>query len=212
MTELSQAKDLFVLVPCLDMQESVCALLRRAEALRIRPVSYEIGKHRLRESGVFRQCHEFLRPLQRSARYALVVCDREGCRRPSDAREALEEDIERRLRQNGWEERSAAVVIDPELEAWFWSDSPHVLRVLGWSSQRGRISAWLTQQGYLLPGRSKAVRPKEAVQQALRLTGQRRSSALYRELAEHAGFEDCTDLAFAKFKSVLRAWFPAEAR
>jgi hypothetical protein len=102
-------------------------------------------------------------------------------------------------------------VIDPELEAWFWSDSPHVLHVLGWSSQRGRISAWLTQQGYLLPGRSKPVRPKEAVRQALRLTGQRRSSALYRELAEHAAFENCTDPAFLKLKSVLRSWFPPQA-
>jgi len=208
--ELPQAKDLVVVVPCLDIQESVGALLRRVQALHIHPVSWLIARHRLRDSGVFRQCHEFLRPFQRSARYALVICDREGCRRPSDTRENLEGEIERRLRLNGWADRSAAVVIDPELEAWFWSDSPHVRQVLGWSARFGKLSAWLAQQGYLLPGQRKPARPKEAVEKALCRTGQRRSSSLYRELAEHAAFETCADPAFAKFKSVLRAWFPPQ--
>jgi len=207
---LPQAKDLVVLVPCLDIQESVDALLRRIEGLRMRPISWLIARHRFRESGVFRQCHEFLRPFQRSARYALVVCDREGCRRPSDTRENLEEDIERRLRQNGWADRSVAVVIDPELEAWFWSDSPQVRHVLGWSARFGNINAWLAQEGYLLPGQRKPARPKEAVEKALCRTGRRRSSSLYRELAEHAAFETCAAPAFAKFKSVLRTWFPRQ--
>jgi hypothetical protein len=123
----------------------------------------------------------------------------------------LEEDIERRLRQNGWADRSAAVVIDPELEAWFWGDSPHVRYVLGWSARFGNIGAWLEAQGLLPPGERKPARPKAAVQEALRWTGQRRSSSLYRELAEPAAFEGCTDPAFAKFKSVLRAWFPPQA-
>jgi hypothetical protein len=25
-----------------------------------------------------------------------------------------------------WEDRAAAIVIDPELENWFWADSPHI--------------------------------------------------------------------------------------
>jgi hypothetical protein len=209
--ELPQAKDLVIAVPCLDIRESVDALLRRAEALQIRPVCYAIVKHRLRESGVFRQCHEFLRPFQRSARYALVICDRKGCRRPGDTREVLEEDMERRLRQNGWADRSAAVVIDPELEAWFWSDLPEAARVLGWTALRGSLSAWLQQEGYLVPGQRKPLNPKAAVEDALRRTGQPRSSSVYRKLSEHAAFESCIDPAFGKLRNVLRTWFPPQA-
>jgi hypothetical protein len=46
----------------------------------------------------------------------------------------MENDLEARLSQSGWPSGCcAAIVIDPELELWVWSRSPHVPAVLGLS-------------------------------------------------------------------------------
>ena len=50
--------------------------------------------------------------------------------------ENLETEAEQRLSSSGWDDRAVAIVLDPELEIWVWSDSPEVDDVLGW---RGRI-------------------------------------------------------------------------
>jgi hypothetical protein len=205
-------KDLVVLVPCKNMQYSIEALLGRPQAFGIRPPVYEVRVHPKRDPGVFRQCHDFLRPFLRSRSYALVLCDREGCGREARPRERLEADMEERLRQNGWEGRSAAVVLDPELEVWFWSDSPHVREALGWKQAQPAVSDWLEQRDYLRSGQRKPARPKEAVQEALRLSKKPRSSSVYFELAQNVSFEHCSDPAFGKFKTVLERWFALGAQ
>ncbi|NJL28558.1 MAG: hypothetical protein HC897_12045 [Thermoanaerobaculia bacterium] len=98
-------------------------------------------------------------------------------------------------------------MLDPELEAWLWSDSPHVDSVLGWKDRNPTLRAWLAEQGFLVEGAAKPSQPKEAVEKALRVVRKPRSSALYRQLAERVSFERCTDPAFARFKDVLRGWF-----
>jgi hypothetical protein len=139
--------------------------------------------------------------LQKLADYALVVCDREGCGRESHSPRVLEVEMETRLAQSGWEHRSAAVVIDPELEAWLRTDSPEVPLVLGWSRERLSLTDWLVHRGYLQPGESKPMRPKEALEELLRIVKKPRSSSLYGELAEKVDFEYCSDPAFAKLKT-----------
>ena len=209
-----EGKDLVVLVPCLDIQESIAGLLRRPDALGIRSVSWKTEKHTLHESGVFTQCQDFLRSRLRMYRYALVVCDRKGCRRDSDTRVVLEQDIETRLRQNGWADRSAAVVIDPTVEVWFWADSPHVEAVLGWPSGLGTLRDWLAAKRHLPPGASKPGQPESAFKEALAFARKRHSASLFSQLAERlerAGLERCSDPVFLKLKSVLRAWFPPTA-
>jgi hypothetical protein len=210
--QAEQPTDLVFLVPCLDLWETMHGLLNRPEALGIRPISYRPFKHTLRDSGAFRGCQEMLRTEVRRARHALVLCDQHGCGREHLSRDELEADMERRLAQNGWEGRSAAVVIDPEAEAWFWSDSPHVAEVLGWSSGHASLRDWLMGMGYLQPGAAKPSQPDEALDKALRIAKKARSSSLFRHLAERVSLERCTDPAFLKLKSVLRAWFPPAAQ
>jgi hypothetical protein len=200
--------DLVVLAPGKDEEASLHGLLNRPQHLRIRRIGYELVVDSKHDSNVFRRCHEILRLYQRRASHALVVFDRDGCG-GRDSREALEADVERRLAQNGWQERSAAVVIDPELEAWVWSDSPQVGAVLGWSSQSPGMSHWLVEQGYLIPGQVKPDQPKEALYAVLRKTHKGRSSAIYRELADRVSFERCADAAFRKLRETLQRWFPA---
>jgi len=117
---------------------------------------------------------------------------------------------EERLGQVGWQGRSAAIVIDPELEAWVWSDSPHVESALGWGGRRPDLKTWLREEGHLLEGESKPGRPKEVVEKALWTARKPRSSSIYQRLAERVSFQRCEDAAFRKLLRLLREWFPAD--
>jgi len=200
--------DLFVLVAGPNDRSAIEGILAKNRRLGIRAIESQVRTRAgWRDAEVFRMCHDFLRSQQRFADFALVVFDRKDCGRKRP-REALEEEVEGRLAANGWANRSAAVVIDPELEAWVWSDSPHVETALGWTKGRARLEEWLTQEGFLHPGLQKPEQPKEAVEKLLRLSKTPYSSSIFRELAEQVSFERCSDPAFLKLKQVLRQWFP----
>src|SRR5208282_804614 len=108
-----------------NMRFALEGLLGRHESLGIRPIVTQILVHPRRDSGTLRECHVFLRPWLREAACALVMLDREGCG-SNGARNELEAEVRERLAKNGWPDRSAAVVIDPELDVWVWNDSPHL--------------------------------------------------------------------------------------
>jgi hypothetical protein len=185
----------------------MAAILTNHNRLRIRSLSFQGPyAHPKRDPGVYKLAHDFLRPFQHQASYALVIFDRDGCGSPQ-TRDQLEIEVEARLSQNGWSERSAAIAIDPELENWVWSDSRHVAEALGW--EHAELRTWLVGSGRQPQGERKPLNPKETVEQALRQKNIPRSSAVYREIAEHVSFERCTDLAFLKLCTVLRRWFPA---
>lgn len=208
MTSEGPRKDLVVLVPCRNLYFSIDGMLGRPEALGIRPPSVDIFVHPHRDPGCLGEGHDFLRPFTRQYRYSLVVLDRDGCGRESLAREQLEEQIEQRLSANGWSDRRSAIVIDPELEAWVWSDSPQVDHVFGWENRHPDLRSWLRQQGMLGDSAMKPGQPKEAVEAALRVTKKPRSSSLYYQLAQRVSLRRCTDPAFEKLARTLRAWFP----
>ena len=99
-------------------------------------------------------------------------------------------------------------MLDPELEAWVWSDSPHVDDVAGWKNRRPSLRRWLISQDYLQEGATKPG-PKEALEAALRTVRKPRSASLYRQLAEKVSLRRCNDPSFLELKTVLTAWFPA---
>lgn len=109
-----------------------------------------------------------------------------------------------------WGERARTIVLSPELEAWVWSDSPHVDDVAGWKGRRPRLRSWLMEQGWLDGKASKPARPKEAFQAALRAAGRARSSSLYQRIAERVSVQQCTDSSFLEFRNTLQHWFPHE--
>jgi hypothetical protein len=207
-----QQMPLVVLVPDLDMEMLIRSLLGRPQALGIREIAAttKFERHPRRDPGVFRECQDFLRSFQRRFKHALVLCDRHGCGREAVPRSELERDVEVRMRRSGWEDRGAAVVIDPELENWFWVDSRHVADLLDWPSMSA-LREWLMQAGHLVGQQVKPVRPKEALRTALAEKRKKPSSSLFGALARQASFERCTDGAFLKLWNVLRAWFPAQA-
>jgi hypothetical protein len=191
------------------MQATIAAILRRHHALGIRPVDAQIFVHQGRDSGCLRHGSEFLRAFTKSFRHALVLFDREGCGKEVEGRAALEERLEKQLAISGWEERAAAVVLDPELEAWVWSDSPQVLTVLGWRSDLRSLREWLEERKYVAPEVPKPHRPKEAMQAILRLNKKPQSASLFQELARTVSLDRCQDQAFQKLKETLVSWFPA---
>jgi len=202
-------KDLVVLVPDKCIEAAIGGLLSRPEALGIRPLRHDIFTHPERDPGCLLRSYDILGPLSSHYERALVVLDRHGCGREGEARETLEQAIVERLEDHGWSGRAEAVVIAPELEAWVWSDSPHVATQLGRKDSLQSLKSWLSNQGCWDTSLAKPEDPKACVDKTLRQIQKPRSSALYGELARRVGLARCTDPAFAKFLQTMRTWFPA---
>jgi nucleotide-binding universal stress UspA family protein len=208
MTATGTTRDLIVLVADKNTEFALKGLLsRRARSLRIRPLTADIFVHPERDPGCLLRARDFLRPHVARYHHALVLFDRDGCGQEQKDRAALERQVEEQLAQAGWGERAAAVVLDPELEIWVWSDSPHVEKALGWQGRSPGLRSWLVNSKLLDADRPKPVDPKRAVEEALRLARKPRSSNLYLELASSVGFEGCTDAAFQKLRDTLGRWF-----
>lgn len=199
--------DLVVLVADKNMEQAVAGVCVRPAAIGARPFTLRVFVHPGRDPGCLAEGVEFLRSFQRQFTHAVILFDHIGCGRESQPRELLEHKLEAALSRSGWDRRAAAIVIDPELEAWVWSDSPHVDRILGWQGREPSLRQWLRQEGWLAVAASKPSRPKEAMESALRTAKLARSSSLYRQLAQEVSLTRCTDPAFVKLRSTLQGWF-----
>lgn len=201
-------KDLVLLVADKNMEASLKGLLSRPHALGFGQVIYDLYVHPERDPGCLLRSHDFLQPFASRYDKAMVLLDHQGCGRTGAARAVIESEIENRLATAGWGDRAAAIVIEPELEVWIWSDSPWVNTALGWERSETPLRSWLEGRGFLEPGDLKPDNPKEAVECALREARIPRSSAIYLQLAQHVSTERCADPAFSKLRQCLRSWFP----
>ena len=201
--------NLIAVVADADAEWTLRTLLdERYMALSIRPIESKVVRDPGRDSGVFQQAADLLRPDLNQADYALVMLDREGSGVEAHlSAEDMEHDIEDRLARNGWrtsagEQRAAAIVLDPELEIWVWSQSPHVARVLGLTTEQ--VQAVLARFPCLENG--KPQRPKEAMEKTLRVSHQPASSKIFQELAQKVSLQS-NERAFAKLRHTLQTWF-----
>lgn len=200
------AGDLAVLIADKNIEGALRGLLSRPRSLGLREISCDFYVHPERDPGCRLRGHDFLRSFAHRYEHALVVFDREGSGRTVE-RAALEREVEARLFSSGWGDRAAAVVIDPELEIWVWTDSPHVATALGWQSPEMSLTEWLKQKGWLPEGETKPTQPKAAVEEALRLARRPRSSSIYNQLAQRVSTSGCVDPAFLKLRQTLSRWF-----
>ena len=127
-TTEQERRDLVVLVADSQQKHTVATLLtRRQPSLGIRQVTIDIDSdifpHPERDPGVFKKAGRFLSVFAQRYQHALVLIDAEW---GGLSVEQIEEKIQDDLNKNGWEGRSAVIVIDPELEIWVWAQSPHV--------------------------------------------------------------------------------------
>lgn len=201
-------KDLVVLAADKQAEFATRGILSRTASLNTRSISADFFVHPGHDSGCLLKAAEFLAPFRASYSHALVILDREGCGQESRQREELEEQIEQSLARVGWlPPSSAAVVLDPELEIWVWSDSPEVETCLGWENQPVRLQIWLAAN-WQVAANGKPDRPKEAMQAALRIVRKPRSSAIFQKLAETVSLNRCSDPSFHKLRSTVATWFP----
>lgn len=208
-TPPSANRDLIVLAADKNTSESVRALLGRPAALQIRALTFDVVVHPQHDPGCLGQSSGLLAVYQKTHTRALVVFDREGCGQEQVPREALEAQVEQQLVAAGWSNRIAVIVLDPELETWVWSQSPHVTTALGWRDAKQDVRQWLVEEKFLpVATQSKPSRPKEAMEAVLRHVRKPRSSAIYCEIASQVSLTSCTESSFVKFRQVLRAWFP----
>lgn len=113
-----EPKDLIVLVADIQQEKTLATLLEaRCESLRIRKPTHDIFPHPERDPGVYAKAGNFLNVFVNQFRYALVLLDAAWEGSPASANEIANK-IQNDLNRNGWENRSAVVVIDPELEIW----------------------------------------------------------------------------------------------
>lgn len=157
-----------------------------------------------RDSEVFGQAHELLRPYLTSHARAIAMLDNAWDGSPGT--DAIKEQVTKRLAES-WDE-SAVIVIDPELEAWVWQDNPNVPTALGAPADSRRL---LDAAGHWPNGQPKPQDPKETLEYLRARHGADRSKAVFRRVAERVSVRGCIDPAFLHLRDTLRDWFPEDS-
>ncbi len=203
------SEDLVLLVPDKDIEQAFGGLLGRPDALRIRPIKHEILTHPNRDPGCYHTAEKMLEPYLSRSKHALVVFDRAWDGAPSQDPRALERDVEVKL-ANLWKDRARCIVIEPEIEIWIWSDSPHVVAALGWQDREPRLRTWLERTDVWPKGQEKPPDPKRAFEHALRAVRLPPSASIFRRIAATVSLTRCKDNSFREVVDVLRRWFPRQ--
>lgn len=190
------------------MEHALRGLLKRPEAIGIRPIEKDILVHPEHDPACARHGVRFLNMFSEQYRHALLMFDHEGSGRESVAPAELQEDLNAEFARSVWDDRAKAIVLLPELEAWVWSDSPKVDEVAGWRNRSPGMRSWLVEEGWMETENAKPDRPKEAFGAALKEANVPRSASLYEQIASQVSLRRCQDASFLRFRAALQAWFP----
>jgi hypothetical protein len=205
--------ELFVLTADGAQKQAIAAILQRPEALGIRRIQFDaerdIKTHPQHDLGIMLNGPELASLQIRGYQRLLLVADLEGSGQEAAGATLLETRLEQTCIKMGWPSQvAAAVIIEPEIEQWVWSSSPHVEAVLGWTRSEP-VREWLGKRGFEVdPENSKPLRPKEAMHAVLRECRVQISSALFARLGGVVSFKRCRDRSFCKLVKVLQEWFP----
>ena len=204
----AERKELIILAADLDIENAIRGLLARPSRLKVKAPSFDILRHPNRDPGCRTSAANLLRPLLDSYQHALVVFDRDGCG-SSQPREEIQAEVDQQLAKNGWE-HSKTIAVEPEIEAWIWSDSPQILQALGWRETYPELKEFLNDKGLWPIQELKPPDPKKAMRETMRATRERRSPPIFFRIAEEANVRGCRDPAFNELLQTLREWFPPQ--
>lgn len=200
--------DLVVLTPDKTIPAAINGILQQPKKIGINPLNVKfINAPDRGDGGVFNNAERLLKHYTDLSTHALVVLDATWGGEPTGGADVIETIIEQKL-ETLWDDKARCIAIDPEIEAWLWSESPHVAQTLGWDSSRS-LREWLIQVGLLQQNAPKPSDPKEAYLRALREKKVKaNSSSHFYKLAEKVSYRKCKDRAFNKLLNTLREWFP----
>jgi len=199
-------KDLIILVADKNTESAIQGLLLRPKALGIRSnLKWDIFVHPQRDPGCLRNAHNFLKPFCKEYSYALIIFDREGCGKENLSVKDLEEKVQKNLKSSGWDARAEVIVIDPELEVWVFSNSPHVVDLIAEGDKEAYHNI-LSKEERTSTG--KPCKPKQVMENILREKNIPRSSAIYKQLAKKVSLSKCCDPSFNQLCKILKTWFP----
>lgn len=200
-------KDCVILVADLDTENALKGVLSRPESLGCRSFSFEIQRHPRRDPGVRLEAASFLRLFVKTHSRAVAVLDRHGSGADQKLAVKIEQEVEEALAAD-WRQNAIAVVIDPELESWVWSDSPEVDQKLGWDGQSPSLRKWLLDQNLWQATDLKPRDPKLAFDRSLRQVKKAKSAYIFEALGKSVSTKRCNDRAFVKLRERLAEWFP----
>jgi hypothetical protein len=199
-------KDLFILVADKNAEYALKGALARHQALGIRPIQFEIRTHVGRDGGARKSGAEVLALQRNQYRHGLLVLDFEGCGTDLQNAALLEAELDSKLTAKWANAAAKAIVIEPELDIWVWGSDNAIEAAIDWPAGK-KIRDWLREQGFAFDANEKPIRPKEALEAALSIPKQPRSSALYQHIASSISLARCSDEAFIRLRTKLREWF-----
>ena len=200
--------DLVCVVADRQIKATIEGLLKRPLALGMRDIEAEVLLHPNHDPGCYDRPADLLRGYRQRAGHALIILDHAWDGVPAESGSDLEALIDEKLREAQMADWAVPLVIEPELEAWVFSTSPHVADVLGWRGERSTFRKTLEEQNLWKAEDPKPADPKAALEYVLGKTGKSRSSSLFRRLASRVNTAGCQDRAFLRLKELLQGWFP----
>ena len=192
------------------------AILARPHDLCISALQFDVDRFVGRDSGMVRTGPSMvgLPPYKDNYEKVILIWDHHGSGM-SDPLETQEQ-VQAKLNDQSWTDRSSVVAIVPELEEWLWCDPDALCRFYAKINQpiaKELLDKWVA--GFAKEhGRStsdvKRVLPKELFEHIVKVKIRRSlSPAHYEKIAELADLSkwEKSD-SFASLVSVLRHWFP----
>ena len=201
-------KDLIVLVADKEIKALMEGLLPKIPVKsELKPFDFEIESHLMRDNGCANEGHIYLRDRLSKFRFAMVIFDKHGSGQDSITTKSLQEKVEDLLTKNGWENRNACIVIDPELENWVWINNVNLEKAMLWNGDIP-LYDWAIQNNWISSEDSKPSDPKGALEAVLRHSKVKRTSKMYAQIGSTVSYKSCTDPAFQYLITTLKKWFP----
>ncbi|MEU0894872.1 methylation-associated defense system protein MAD4 [Streptomyces massasporeus] len=164
------------------------------------------------DSGIPLQAGALLQSRRREYERAIVVMDHAYDNAPPV--EIIRKRISSQL-EDVWPQFKI-IVIEPELENWFWSShTEYIKKALVWKPRRGDERTpreVLEEAGLWLPGDPKPGDPKGAVEHLhkMKYIGDKSGGIFARFAATVPSVRGCTDASFQELMTTLADWFPAD--
>lgn len=159
------------------------------------------------DSGLYTKPQGLLQTHRPRFRRVIIMVDNdwEGSPGPEKIRKKITDEI-----THDWDEDCKVIVLDPEIESWFWQpDSDHVRDAMRYRGRK-HYREVLEEAGHWPSGLPKPPRPKEAREYLARHHRITRSNAIFKRAAANFSVKGCTDLAFKELRDTLRSWFPPQ--